>query len=204
MKNQYGFKKLNIIIIVLAVIAAFSTESNASVKADRYKNAIVQSLTEKLRVDLSDSNVRVKLSDVRDNEVAKNRIDFNGNAFAVVIDDKTELPLQFTAQVDVDRQKVEDVSYRFVETESEFAPTLAEDNLMKSLMTQISKDFDTTNIVISIDGFETAQLTANETKYQGIGEVRIGDFEWRRINFNVVLDSQNATATKILYEVQNK
>ena len=69
-------------------------------------------------------------------------------------------------------------------------------------MTQISKDYSTTNIVISIDGFDAARLASNQTKYEGTGEVRIGDFEWRKIKFNVVLDSQSQTATKILYDVQ--
>jgi len=202
MKNQYGFKKLNIIIIVLAVLAAFSVQANAGVKVDRYKDAIVQKLTEKLRVDLSNNNVQVKLSNVHDNAVTKNRVDLNGSAFAVVADEKTELPLQFTAQVDVYRQRIEDVNYEFVEAESEFAPSLVESSLMQNLMTQISKDYNTTNIVIAIDGFETSKTLLGETKFEGIGEVRIGDIEWRKISFNVVLDSQSQTATKILYDVQ--
>jgi len=202
MKNQYGFGKLNIIIIVLAVFSAFSVQANASVKADRYRNAIVQKLTEKLRVDLADSSVEVKLNDVRDNEISKNQVDFDGRALAVVINDKTELPFQFTAKVNLAKQSIENIDYRFVESEADFAPSLAEDGLMKGLMTQISKDYDTTNIVISIDGFEAAKLASNKTMYEGTGEMRIGYFEWRKIKFNVVLDSDSQTATKILYDVQ--
>jgi hypothetical protein len=205
MKNQYGFRKLNIIIIILAVVAAFSIEANASVKADRYKTAIVQKLTEKLRVDLSDQTVEIKLNDVRSgNEISNARVDFDGKALAVVRDDKTELPFQFTAHVNLAKQSIENIDYKFVEAETEFAPSAAEDNLMKGLMTQISKDYDTTNIVISIDGFDAAKTTSNQTQYEGTGEVRIGDFEWRKIKFNVVLDSQSQTATKILYDVQKQ
>ncbi|HVE56529.1 MAG TPA: hypothetical protein VNB22_06850 [Pyrinomonadaceae bacterium] len=202
MKNQYGFRKLNIIIIVLAVFGATAIQANANVKIDRYKTAIVQKLTEKLRFDLSDQTVEVKLNDVRDNEISKNQVDFDGKALAVVINDKTELPFQFTAQVNLAKQSIENIDYKFVEGATEFAPSLAEDSLMKGLMTQISKDYDTTNIVISIDGFDAAKLTSEQTKYEGTGEVRIGDFEWRKIKFNVVLDSQSQTATKILYDVQ--
>ncbi len=202
MKNQYGFGKLNIIIIVLAVFSAFSVQANASVKTDRYKNAIVQKLTEKLRVDLADNSVEVKLNDVRDNEISKNQIDFDGKALAVVINDKTELPFQFRAEVNLAKQSIENIDYKFVEAEADFAPSLAEDVLMKGLMTQISKDYDTTNIVIAIDGFEAAKTVSNQTKYEGTGEVRIGDLEWRKIKFNVVLDSESQTATKILYDVQ--
>ena len=202
MKVLYSLIKINIIIIVLAILAAAAIQANGSVKTDRYKTVIAQKLTERLRVDLADQSVEVKLGSVRDHEVSKSRVDFNGQAFAVVVNDKTELPFQFTANVNLSNQNIESLDYQFVEAGSEFAPSAAEDNLMKELMTKISKDFETTNIVISIDGFETARLTPTEMKYEGIGEVRIGDFEWRKIKFNVVLESQNNTATKILYDVQ--
>lgn len=203
MKNQYGFRKLNIIVIVLAVFGATAIQANANVKIDRYKTAIVQKLTEKLRVDLADQTVEVRINDVRSgNEISNARVDFDGKALAVVRNDKIELPFQFTAKVNLTKQSIENIDYKFVEAATEFAPSLAEDNLMKGLMTQISKDYDTTNIVISIDGFDAAKTASNQTKYEGTGEVRIGDFEWRKIKFNVVLDSQSQTATKILYDVQ--
>jgi len=139
---------------------------------------------------------------VQNSDISKGAIDFDGTALVIVKNDKTELPFQFTAKVNLNNKIVEDVSYKFVEETSEFAPGIAEDSLIRELLTAISKDHKTTNIVIAIDGFETSRLTSNQTKYQGSGEVRIGDFEWRRINFNVVLDSQNQTVTKVLYELQ--
>jgi hypothetical protein len=202
MKNIYDLIKLNILIIVLALLCACAMQANGSVKTDRYKTAIVQKLTEKLRVDLADQSVEVKLNSVRDNETSKSEVDFNGEALAVVIKDKTELPFRFTAKVNLNNRNIEDIDYQFVEAAAEFAPSAVEDNLMKELMTKISRDFETKNIVISIDGFDTAQLTSFQTKYEGLGEVRIGDLEWRKIKFNVVLDSQSQTATKILYDVQ--
>lgn len=208
MKNQYGFRKLNILILGLMAFAVFSVSAkpndtiNASLKIDRYKASIIQKLTEKLRFDLADKTVEVKISDVQNKATVKNQIAFDGKALAVVKNDKTELPFEFTAKVNLNNKIVEDVSYKFVEAPSEFAPGIAEDSLMKELMTAISKDYKTTNIVMAIDGFETNKLTANETKYEGSGEVRIGDVEWRKIKFNVVLDSQNPTAAKVLYELQ--
>jgi hypothetical protein len=208
MKDQYGFRKVNIFILGLMTLMVFSVQAKpndkagASLKIERFRTVIIQKLTEKLRVDLADQTVEVKLSNVRNNEAANNRIDFDGNAFAVVKDDKTALPFEFTAKVNAANQSVEDIDYKFVEAVSEFAPSLAEDSLMRELMNRISKDYKTTNIVISIDGFETTRLTSNETKYEGIGEVRIGDFEWRKINFNVVLDAQNQTATAVSYDLQ--
>jgi hypothetical protein len=159
-------------------------------------------LTEKLRVDLADNNVEVRMNDVRNNEVSDNRVNFDGDALAVVKYDKTELPLQFTAKVNINKQSVETIDYKFVEAAPDFAPGEIQGNLMTNLMTQISKDYKTTNIVIAIDNFDASEIKAGQTKYEGTREVRIGDFEWRRINFNVVLDSQNQNATKILYEIQ--
>ena len=201
-KSLYDLIKLNIVIVILALLAAAAIQASGSVRTDRYQAAITQKLTEKLRVDLADQSVQVKLNTVNEKEISNTLADFDGQALAVVINDKTELPFQFTAKVNLNSQNIEAIEYKFVEAEAEFAPSAAEDSLMKELMTKISKDYDTTNIVISIDGFDTAKLTTSETKYQGIGEVRIGDFEWRKIKFDVVLDSQNSTATKILYSVQ--
>jgi len=201
-KSLYDLIKLNVVIIVLALLAAAAIQASGSVRTDRYQAAITQKLTEKLRVDLADQSVQVKLNTVSEKEISSTLADFDGQALAVVVNDKTELPFQFTAKVNLNNQNIEAIEYKFVETEAGFAPSAAEDSLMKELMTKISKDYDTTNIVISIDGFDTAKLTTSETKYQGIGEVRIGDLEWRKIKFDVVLDSQNSTATKVLYSVQ--
>lgn len=200
MKNQYGFRSFYIIIFVIT-LAMSAAQVNASVKTDHYRNAIVQKLTQQLRTDLSVKNIQVKLNDIRDSEISNSRINFNGKALAVVINDKTSLPFEFSAQVNSRSQNIEGVTYQFVNENTDFAPVAAEDMLMKQIMTQISKDYKTTNIVISIDGFDASQLNSNQTKYNGYGEVRIGE-QWKKINFNVVLDSQNQTADKISYEVQ--
>lgn len=208
MKTKSCFKKIAFVLAVLFLFSPFSTDArpkgtgHTGIKIDRYKTMIAQKLTEKLRVDLSDQTVSVKLRDIKNSQIAENQINFNGDALAVVKDDQTQLPFHFEAQVNPANEDVEDVSYRFVEDVSEFANAFAEDYLMKELMAKIGRDYKTTNIVLSIDGFETVKLPTQQTKYQGIGEVRIGDFEWSKIKFDVVLDSQDRTATKILYEIQ--
>ncbi len=208
MNYQHTFKKINLTILALMVFATLSINAkannatNAGLKIDRYKNAIIQKLAEKLRVDLADPNVEVRMNDVRNNEISSTRLNFDGEALAVVKDDKTELPLQFTAKVNLTNQSVEDVDYKFVESSPEFAPSDVQGNLMTNLMTQISKDYKTTDIVIAIDNFDTSKTSSDQMKYEGTGQVRIGDFEWRTINFNVVVDSQTQTATKVVYSVQ--
>jgi hypothetical protein len=107
---------------------------------------------------------------VENREVSQIEMNLDGSAVAVVKQDKTELPLEFNAKINLNSQSVEDISYQFVESpvdgSSEFAPSAAEGSLMKELMTQISKDYQTKNIVISIDGFETAKMTPDQTAYE--------------------------------------
>jgi hypothetical protein len=49
--------------------------------------------------------------------------------------------------------------------------------------------------VISIDNLETL-----ENQLKGTGEVRIGDFEWRRIEFDAALNKKGVGTVK--YKIQ--
>lgn len=71
---------------------------------------------------------------------------------------------------------------------------------MKELMKKISADYKTDSIVIAIDGFEVLQ-SADGNIYKGIGEIKIGEVEWSKINFDVLLDTANKKA-KIKYDIK--
>ena len=73
--------------------------------------------------------------------------------------------------------------------------------MMKEIMKQISRDYKTREIVIAIDNFESSDSLENKVQYKGVGEVKIGEIQWSRINFNVVLNSDK-TAAKIEYKIQ--
>jgi hypothetical protein len=209
MKNQYRFQIIAVLILSFLTLAALSAPAKsdssikASLKADEHKAAIIETLAQKLRADLTDENVFVKINSLKDYEISGKQISFEGAAVAIVKTDNAELPLEFKAKLNLVNQGVEDLSYKFVESvPADFAAAVAEDNMKQELMARIGEDFQTTNIVLSIDGFDRTQISSNQTKYQGNGEVRIGDFEWSKIKFEVVIDSQYNTATKILYDIQ--
>jgi hypothetical protein len=205
MRHRHNFTK-NIILIVtvflFANLTAEAADAGASGAADRFKTMVAQKLTERLRADLSAQSVDVRIERLQNEAVSPSEISLDGRAVALVKEDKTALPLEFNAKINPETENLDDISYAFVESPSEFGPSATESSLMKNLMTEISKDYETKNIVISIDGFDAAKLSTNETQYEGIGEVRIGDLEWSKIKFNIVLDSQGRRATKILYEVR--
>ncbi len=49
---------------------------------------------------------------------------------------------------------------------------------------------------------ENLSSVGQQKQFAGIGEVRIGDFVWHKIKFDVVLDTENKLATKVVYKVE--
>ncbi|MBS1795663.1 MAG: hypothetical protein JSS81_17540 [Acidobacteria bacterium] len=208
MKNQNVFKNIIVFTLIITMFGIVSAAArtkdaaNAGARLDRLKTALVERLTERLRADLTDQTVEIRLRAVENGAASKNRIDFTGDALAVVRDDKTALPFQFTARVNAVDRSVESIDYKFVESATDFAAAETEDNLSRELMNALGREFKTTNIVMSIDGFDAAAQANGETAYDGTGEVRIGDVEWRRIKFSVRFDAATQTATSVTYELQ--
>ncbi len=76
-----------------------------------------------------------------------------------------------------------------------------EEILMKELLKKISRDYKTTNITIAIDDFKIEKISAGRAEFIGKGEVKIGEFVWNTINFDVILD-KNKKPAKIEYEIK--
>ena len=148
-----------------------------------------QNFSDRLKAELLTENVTVKFTKVQQNELSNSEIYLIGDALAVLPTEKTELPIKFKAEVNPVEEVVSDVEYAFVE--SDYAPTTDEEVLMKHLLKKIAADYKTENVVIAIDGFETNQASGNQKEFKGIGEVRVGEFEWKRIDFDVVLNNEN-------------
>lgn len=160
---------------------------------------IAQNLTLRLKTDLIQQNVTVKIGNIEQTAVSNNVIKLEGNAVCILATEKTQLPIKFEAKINLAKQTVDDIQYTFVE--SEYAPSSEEEVLMKELMKQISQDYKTQEIVIALDNFTTSGSVENKVQYKGIGEVRIGSLGWSKINFDVILNSDK-TAAKIEYKVQ--
>lgn len=191
------------IVCLLAFSSLFAKNINDVAKVSFNSKAaseiVVQNLTKKLRAALVQENLLVKLGNMEQTAVSNNEIRLQGEATCVLPTEKTQLPIRFEAKFNRARQMVDDVQYTFVESEN--APSSEEEILMKEIMKQISHDYKTQEIVIAIDNFEAADSPGNKVQYKGAGEVRIGEIQWSKIDFKVVLNSDK-TAAKIEYKIQ--
>ena len=191
------------VICLLAFSTLFASNVNDTAKVSFNSKAastlVIQNLTKKLKADLVQKNVSIRLGNIEQTAVSNNEIKLQGSATCILPTEKTQLPIRFEAKFNRVRQAIDDVQYTFVE--SEYAPSSEEEILMKEIMKQISHDYKTQEIVIAIDNFESSASTENKVQYKGVGEVRIGEIQWSKIDFNVVLNSDK-TAAKIEYKIQ--
>jgi hypothetical protein len=207
MKGQIRFFALKNFILAAAMlfssVVAFAGNSDvASAKgiSEQTISAIAVNLSKKLRADLADNSATVKISDIEKQQLSKNLVDFKGTAFCILKSENNQLPIRFEAKINPQTQDISDINYSFVEENTEFAPTTTEEILMKELMKKVSVDFKTDSIVIAIDGFEVVP-SANGKMLKGNGEIKIGEVEWSKINFDVMLDDENKPA-QIKYDIK--
>lgn len=207
MKEANKFLGLKSIILTVTLLfsAIAASASNLDVAAAKGISeqtilSIAANLSKRLQADLADNSVTVKINDIEKQQLSKTIVDFKGTAFCLLKSENNQLPIRFEAKINPQTQKIADINYSFVEESAEFAPTTTEEILMKELMKKISKDYKTDSIVISIDGFEIVP-SAEGQGYRGIGEIKIGEVEWSKIDFNVVLGIDNKPA-KIKYDIK--
>ena len=206
MRNTLGIYRRIIwgsVICLLAFSGIFASTTKDAAKVNFNSKAtseiVVQTLTKKLKADLVQEKVLVKLGNIEQTPVSDNEIKLQGDATCVLPNEKTQLPIRFEAKFNRAGQAIDDVRYTFVESEN--APVSEEEILMKEIMKQISRDYKTHEIVIAIDNFESAEALESKVRYKGVGEVRIGEIGWSKIDFNIVLNSDK-TAAKIEYKIQ--
>lgn len=199
MNNQINFFKSKTLLIV-AICLIFS--SSAFAASEKNHLLIAQNLSEKLQNDLGNKNIRVKLNKVEEYKISNSEVELSGDAVCILTNDNSQLPIRFDAKVNVVNQSIADVSYDFVKTSADYNPTDNEEILMKVLMSKISRDYKTENIVIAIDLMENVANINGEKKFLGIGEVRVGDLVWNEIKFDVVLDAKTQKANKVIYKIE--
>ena len=208
MKNV---KKIFEIRFVLALIFALSLFLPISANSDaartvkltaKSENLIASNLLQKIKADLSESNLSVQLTNIEESKISENLIELKGAAFCVFQKDQTQLPITFKANFNPSKQVVSEINYTFVETsENGFAPSTDEEMLMKTLMKKLSADYKTGEITMAIDKFEILKTEESGTVYKGFGEVKIGEMVWNKIDFNVVLNKDNSPS-QIEYKVK--
>lgn len=183
---------------VLAVCLCCFADAFAVTEKSRL--LITERLAQKLRSDLANDYLTVKLKTVEENKISAAEIEIRGEG--ICLRDENQIPIRFEARLDRAEQNISELNYDFVENVADYAPTSDEDILMKELMTQISRDYKTENIVIAIEAVENVGDLNSETKFLGTGEVRIGDLVWKRIKFDVALDAESRKANKIIYKLE--
>lgn len=72
--------------------------------------------------------------------------------------------------------------------------------MIKELIKKIGKDYKTDDIVFALNGFEMVSATDGK-QYADTGEIKIGEVEWSKLKFDVVLSDDNS-ATKIEYRIE--
>ena len=198
-------KQINLInfksFLALAFCLFASVSIYASTNSEKNYQLVAENLSKKLRNDLGNAKIRVKLTNVEEYKVSNNEVEFTGNADCILAADN-QMPIRFEVKINTINRSISNVVYDFVENVAEFAPTSSEDILMKELLTKIRSDYKTENIVIAIDALENVGSTSTGEKFLGVGEVRIGDLVWNKIKFNVVLDAETKKANRVVYKIE--
>lgn len=197
MKN-FKFAVTNfLLVLTFSTISIFA--NNFIDNKDKDVALITQNLSAKLKADLVSNNVSVVFKSIEKTQVSNTETIVKGDALAIVPNDNTQLPLKFEAKVNPVAEVVNDVEYAFVE--SNYAPSTDEEFLMKHLLKKLAADYKTEEVVIAIDGFETQDAIKNQKEYKGTAEIRVGEVEWKKINFDVMLNAKNE-ASKVEYALK--
>ncbi len=192
-------KIINYILTNLLLVLIFSVSAVFAFEKSKALSLLEQNLSNRLKAELLTEKVTVKFTNIQQNELSNSEVYIIGDGLAVLPSEKTELPIKFKAEVNPVEEVVSDIEYAFVE--SDYAPTTDEEFLMRHLLKKIAADYKTENVVIAIDGFETENAAGSATEYKGMAEVRIGDVEWKRIDFDVVLNGKKEAA-KVVYKLR--
>jgi len=201
MNKQNKFFIIKGFVISIICFLAFSS---AFAAGNQNISILAENLSKKLQNDLAKQDVSVTFTNVQEYKISANQIGVKGDGVCLINEENNQMPIRFNAKINTSSQVVSDIEYDFVEPVPSYAPTSNEEILMQELMKQISKDYSTQNIVIAIDGYEDVSTLTNRKEFTGVGEVRIGDFVWNKIKFDVVMNSENKTANKIVYKVEKK
>lgn len=192
----HGF---NFLLAILATVLSFSgfaaanTASNAN--SARSSKIALEALSNKIKTDTGNSDASLKFEKVNQYNASKSTIGVKGSA-KYFINSEFVAPMTFDVKVNATDFSVVNVNYDFEDADDTIAVgSPVEENITQKLLKQIKNQHKTANVVISIDNLETL-----ENQLKGTGEVRIGDFEWRRIEFDASLNKKGVGTVK--YKIQ--
>jgi hypothetical protein len=185
------FKGLNFWLSTIILLFFLTGIANASVNYSKQR-MISDGLTDRIKKDLSVKKLTVGIIRASDLEISNGKQALFGDAYYVANNERT--PIYFEIIINTLSNKVSSVDYTFVENDSE----TSEIYLQKLIIKKLGNDYQTKNIVISIDNIEKSDRLGNIEKYRGTGEVRIGSLVLKKIKFEINLDSDSE---RILYKL---
>ena len=197
------FNSFTVLFAAILIFFNFETiEASAKALDLRTQSLAVKALSQKLQNDLSNNSVNVKFENAERYNVSKSQIGIKGTGICLLNANGEQLPISFDVKINTAKFVVSNVAYDFVEPKMNLlGASGAEDVLTKELLNKLSLDFKTTNIVISLDEFEGQNNLTAQNSITGAGEVRIGDFVWKKLEFNVSLDK--GSIKKINYKLED-
>jgi hypothetical protein len=192
----HGFNFLTAILATVLSFSGFAAANTASnANSARSSKIALEALSNKIKTDTGISDVSLKFDKVNQYNISKSTIGVKGSA-KYFINSEFVAPMTFDVKVNARDFSVVNVNYDFEDADDTVAVgSPVEENITQKLLKQIKNQHKTTNVVISIDNLETL-----ENQLKGTGEVRIGDFEWRRIEFDAALNKKGVGTVK--YKIQ--
>lgn len=192
-------------VLLAAILVLFSFEAiKASTRAVDLKtqSLAVKALSQKLQSDFANNAINVRFENAERYNVSKSQIGIKGTGICLLNAEGEQLPISFDVKINIAKFVVSNVAYDFVEPKMNLlGASGAEDMLTKDLLNKLSLDFKTTNIVISLDEVSGQDNLTPKNSITGAGEVRIGDFVWKKLEFNVSLDK--GSIKKINYKLED-
>lgn len=185
------------IVSSILIVLLFSAAAFAKVSEKTYQ-LVQKNLSTQLKQDLTENSLTVKFKDIREINVSSDTVNLVGDAYCILDKENTKLPIHFEAVVNTSKDEIAYIDYKFVE-ETEIDYTMTREELVtQAVMEKIHKDFDTTNIVFSVEGLERM---GNSNKFQGFGEIKIEDLAIRKIKFDVEFDEINSQVKIGSYQI---
>lgn len=181
--------------IILSIISVISVSANSREQAAI--NIAVKGLSQKLQADLVMNKVSLRLDQVQNQNISEEKVVVSG--FGTVQNAK-DVSLTFDVEVNPVKAEIVKINYDIVSPIAVGPASLTESFLMKKVMGKIKSDYNTEEIVIAIDDFETVKNIDGNTNYVGVAEVRV-EMQWNRIEFDVQGNAKQGTAQSVTYKV---
>lgn len=188
-----------VLVILFLGFSALNISAKGKLDNDETVALVIKNLTAKIKKEMSPQNISVNFVNVEKRAGSRNEVVLSGSGSCLIKESNALIPIEFEAKLNTANGTVKNISYTFLD--SEFAPPTEEDFLMKHLLNQIGKDYKTTEVVIAINGYETKENELRQKEFVGTAEVRIGQLEWRKINFDVIT-ADDAIPIKVEYDFE--